>query len=368
MFLAVFAVLSVTVLLSLDSTYGTNQLVFFLAATAVFGVTSSINEAYWQRLRWPMYLSVIILLIVVLIIGRATNGAVSWIRFGSFRFQPSEVLKPILLWVLANETAWMHLRAHTKRAQDAAREKWWRYWKPFLRWLALAVPPILLVMLQPDLGTTLITLVGVGYLFLQTRPPRWLLVSGGVAAVIFGILAWNFILQPFQQARFLNFINPGRDPLGSGYNARQSIIAVGSGQMWGLGLGNGLQSTLRFLPERQTDFLFATYAESTGLVGSVALVLLYAALFWYLAGVADRVSSVPARLFLQSGWLLLLAQTTINIGMNIGLLPITGVTLPLFSLGGTSLVSTALFLGMFESFRRSSLPELTVIRGKSEQG
>jgi rod shape determining protein RodA len=223
-------------------------------------------------------------------------------------------------------------------------------------------------MLQPDLGTTLITLVGVGYLFLQTRPPRWLLVSGGVAAVIFGVLAWNFILQPFQQARFLNFVNPGRDPLGSGYNARQSIIAVGSGQIWGLGLGNGLQSTLRFLPERQTDFLFATYAESTGLVGSVALVLLYAALFWYLAGVSDRVSSVPARLFLQSGWLLLLAQTTINIGMNIGLLPITGVTLPLFSLGGTSLVSTAVFLGMFESLRRSSLPELTVIRGKTEKG
>jgi rod shape determining protein RodA len=347
-FLSLFAVLSVTVLLSLDTTYGTNQLVFFLAAGTVFGVASNLTEDRWQRLRWPMYLSTLVLLVIVLLIGRATNGAVSWIRFGSFRFQPSEILKPAILWLLAQETVW-------SRANE------WN-WKSFFRWSVLAGIPITLVMLQPDLGTTLITLVGVGYLFLQTRPPKWILVSGAGAVIILGILSWNFVLQPFQHARLLNFLNPGRDPLGSGYNARQSIIAVGSGQIWGLGLGNGLQSTLRFLPERQTDFLFATYAESTGLIGSTALILLYAGLFWYLAGVSDRVSSSPAKLFLQSGWLLLLAQTTINIGMNMGLLPITGVTLPLFSLGGTSLVSTALFLGMFESMRRSSLPILNLKR------
>lgn len=349
-FFVIFALISSVILLSLDTTYGTNQLIFFGAALGVYLVTSTLSEQHWTRLRWPMYLGTIALLIIVLLIGRATNGAVSWIRFGSFRFQPSEMLKPVLLWMLATETGFL------QRAMDR-----WR-WRSLIRWLVVAVLPLGLVLMQPDLGTTLIMIVGVGFLFLQLHPPRWLLMLGISTVLIGSVVAWLFILQPFQKNRILNFVNPTRDPLGSGYNARQSIIAVGSGQIFGLGLGNGLQSTLRFLPERQTDFLFATYAESTGLVGSTALVLLYAALFWYLAGWTERVSSPSAKLFLQSGWLLLLAQTTINIGMNIGILPITGVTLPLFSLGGTSLVSTALFLGMFESMRRSSLPALKVER------
>lgn len=344
--LTLFAVLSVTVLFSLDSTFGTNQLVFFVAAAAVFLVSSSLREDTWHRLRWPLYLSTISLLIVVLIIGQATNGAVSWIRFGSFRFQPSEILKPALLWFLAVEIA------NTKRDYFS--------WKNTAKVSALAAGPLALVLLQPDLGTTLITTVGTGFLLWQLKPPKWLVGLGAILAVIAGVLLWSFVLQPYQKERFLNFANPTRDPLGSGYNARQSIIAVGSGQIWGLGLGNGLQSTLRFLPERQTDFLFATYAESTGFVGSAALVSLYALLFWYWIGISDRVSSQAGKLFVQAGWLLLLSQTTINIGMNTGLLPITGVTLPFFSLGGTSLVSSAMFMGMFESIRRSSLPSLKV--------
>lgn len=347
-FLMIFAVLSVTILLSLDSTFGTNQLVFFGAAAAVFFVGSSFSEESWSRFRWPMYLGTIALLIVVLLIGRATNGAVSWIRFGSFRFQPSEILKPVLLWFLAVQTA------HTQRLGISMRSA--------IEWCALAGLPIALVMLQPDLGTTIIISVGVGYLFLQLRPPRWLIVSSFAGILVFLLISWLFLLQSFQKNRILNFLDPSRDPLGSGYNARQSVIAVGSGQAQGLGLGNGLQSTLRFLPERQTDFLFATYSESTGFIGSSALVLLYAALFWYWAGISDRVSSPAATLFVRAGWLLLLCQTTINIGMNIGLLPITGVTLPFFSLGGTSLVSTAIFLAMFEAMRRSSLPHLTVTK------
>lgn len=346
--LTIFAVLSVSILLSLDTTFGTNQLVFFAAAAAVFFIGSSFSEATWMRFRWPMYLGTLMLLVVVLIIGRATNGAVSWIRFGSFRFQPSEILKPILLWFLAVQTVFVQ--------RDNLNLK------TALQWCVFAGLPMGLVLLQPDLGTTIITSVGVGYLFLQLRPPRWLVVSSCLGVLSFLVFAWLFLLQPFQKSRILNFLDPSRDPLGSGYNARQSVIAVGSGQTWGLGLGNGLQSTLRFLPERQTDFLFASYSESTGFLGSSALVLLYAVMFWYWAGIADKVSSPTAKLFVRSGWLLLLTQTTINIGMNMGLLPITGVTLPFFSLGGTSLVSTAIFLAMFESMRRSSLPKLEVKR------
>ncbi len=341
-----FAGVSVTVLRSLDPTYGTNQLLFFLVAFTVFFITSMIGEERWVQVRWPMYLSVILLLIIVLAIGRATNGAVSWIRFGSFRFQPSEILKPILLWFVAYETFQLRVGAFQ--------------WQRWIRWIVLAGLPLFFVLMQPDLGTVLITSVGIGYLLLQAGPPRWLLVSGALSVMFLFLLAWQFLLQPYQQARFLNFVQPMRDPLGSGYNARQSIIAVGSGQIWGLGLGNGLQSTLRFLPERQTDFLFATYAESTGFIGSSVLIMLYAVLFWYIAGIPKQISSESGKLFIQSAWFLLLAQTTVNIGMNIGLLPITGVTLPLFSLGGTSLLSTAVFLGLIESVRRSSLPSLEV--------
>lgn len=338
-FLVVFAFLSVAALRSIEGGYGTNQLLFFVGAGLVFSVTSQLPYAWLSRGRWIWYAGALALLILTLLLGKATNGAVSWIRLGAYRLQPSELLKPALMLALAWEAAQHPLQS----------------WKNIGRFWLVAFLPLSVVLMQPDLGTTLVTLGGAGSIFLASRP-RWqhVLLLGGIGITLLAV-SWTFLLKPYQKDRVLTFLSPTSDPLGSGYNAQQALVAVGSGGLWGRGLGNGLQSHLRFLPERQTDFLFASYAEETGFLGSTLLVSAYASLFFSIAWLMRRFDT-DQKVLLTSGLLGILGlQTLINIGMNIGLLPITGVTLPFFSLGGSSITATALMLGLIESARRSTV-------------
>lgn len=340
LFLLLFSVVSVITLRSIDPSYGTNQLLFFLVSFLAYGVLSSLPFLWLKKMRWWAYGGVIALLVITLIIGTATNGSVSWLRFGSYRLQPSEFLKPVLLFLLGIEIA----RSPLQQLPQLGK------------FLLLACLPLGLVLLQPDLGTMLVTSAGIAGIYFFSFPNRRFTVWLTGIAFLVGIFSWIFILQPYQKDRIRTFVAPQSDPLGSGYNARQAMIAVGSGEVWGKGFGNGLQSNLRFLPERHTDFLFATFSEETGFIGSAALISLYAALFFWLSRLLTQLDS-PEKVLITAGiTLALFAQTTINIGMNIGVAPITGVPLPLFSLGGSSLLATAISLGIIESLRRSSLP------------
>lgn len=344
-FILLLAVLSLSTLGSIDASYGINQLLFFIASLILYVVVQRIPFGWFERTRWIWYLGVLALLVITLVIGRATNGAVSWIRLGSYRLQPSEFLKPVLFLFLAAEAT----------ASPTHR------WQGILRFAALALAPLALVMLQPDLGTSLVILSGIGALFLASGPPKKYVAMAAVSGVLTLIVAWLFLFQPYQKARILTFISPTSDPLGSGYNAQQAMVAVGSGGILGRGFGQGLQSHLRFLPERQTDFLFATFAEEAGLLSSLFLVSLYGSLFFSIAWLIRRIKERSVVLFTTGALAALMVQTGINIGMNIGIAPITGVTLPLFSLGGSSVLATTLTLALLESARRSNLPAPRVV-------
>lgn len=339
LFLILLGILSVSTLRSIDASYGLNQLVFFLVSGAAYWGVSQTPIFWLKRTRWVWYITIVALLVITLLIGRATNGSVSWLRFGAYRLQPSEFLKPVLCLLLAVEAG----RRPVKN------------WPNIARFALLAAVPLALVLAQPDLGTSIIVLAGSITVFLFSLPQRRHVVLLGLLGFAAMALAWTAILKPYQRDRILTFLNPGSDPLGSGYNAQQAMIAVGAGGLLGTGFGNGAQSHLRFLPERQTDFLFATYAEESGLAGSLLLLTLYTGLFGWLAYRLFLLQK-PDQVALAGSLLaMFLVQSFINIGMNIGIAPITGVTLPFFSLGGSSLLASAISLGFIESLRRSNV-------------
>lgn len=280
------------------------------------------------------------LLILVLFFGETIRGTTGWFSVAGWSFQPVEFAKFALVIFLAK-----YLSDHP-RALFGFRE--------FLVSGMVAGAFILLVLLEPDLGSALVLIIiWVGLLALARIQKKYLLllVGGLVAAAV---VAW-FFLAPFQQERILTFIDPGRDPLGRGYNVTQAVIAVGSGGLFGRGLGFGSQSQLRFLPESQTDFIFAVIAEELGFVGVVVvlgfLLLLLNRLIRIARGATDDFT-----VFLTLGILLIFtAQVVINIGMNLGVMPVTGLGLPLVSYGGSAILMSFVMLGVVESIaaRRS---------------
>jgi len=338
--MVILEVLSIATLrgISIDLAY--NQLFFALVGVLAFFFVSSFSWQQWQKSRWVWYGGVILLLLLTLIFGRVTKGSMSWLQIGHYRLQPSELLKPALLLLLASQFRLISLRD----------------WKSLLSFAVLACFPLLLIMLQPDLGTALTVSAGIGSLFLLLNPPKKLIAALSVLGFVGILFAWVFIFKPYQKDRLRTFVDPAADTQGSGYNAQQAMIAVGSGGFMGQGIGQGKQSHLRFLPERQTDFLFATYAEERGFVGSAALILLYATMFWIIGQYAQQTSDRYALHFILAGAVMLLIQTFVNIGMNIGINPVTGIPLPLFSLGGSSILATSILLGLMESCRRSQQP------------
>lgn len=169
------------------------------------------------------------------------------------------------------------------------------------------------------------------------------------AAVVLIFLGWGFLLKPYQKDRITSFLNVSENQTGTGYNAIQSVIAVGSGKVFGLGLGQGVQSHLRFLPERQTDFVFASWAEETGYLGSVIMISLYAFLVFYVIYVGFQTQYLPEQYFCFVTATMITVQAGINIGMNMGLLPITGITLPLISYGGSSIIALCFQYGCVQA-------------------
>ncbi len=282
-----------------------------------------------------LYVFALILLVAVLIWGPTIRGTHAWFNLGPVRFQPSELCKIILIIVLA------HFFAHYQEKINRV--------KSLLLAVLIVAPPVVLIILEHDLGAALvIILVWFGMLVLAGLKWRYILI-GLALLLIVALLAWFFLLAPYQKSRILAFVNPERDPLGQSYNVIQSMIAVGSGGIWGKGLGHGSQSQLNFLPEQHTDFIFAVIAEEFGFLGGAIVLFLFALLILRIFKIA-RLAQDKFGSFLGIGMgILFLTQVLVNIGMNLGIVPVAGISLPLISYGGSVLVTFSLGLGILQS-------------------
>jgi rod shape determining protein RodA len=296
---------------------------------------ASTDLRLWMALSYPLYCVTLLLLVGVEMIGKTGMGAQRWIDLYIFPFQPSELMKMTLLMALAR---YFHLlvprEIHKLRVLVL----------PFL----LVILPAILVLRQPDLGTAVL-LMGAGFAIFFVAGIRLWLVLTAIGGVIISLpLLWHF-LHDYQKQRILTFLEPERDPLGAGYHILQSKIALGSGGFWGKGFGSGSQSYLNFLPEKQTDFIFAMLCEEFGTIGGVLLIILYMLLLAYGFRVAFQSRSTYGRLLGVGLIVLFFLYVFVNMAMVMGLLPVVGVPLPLVSYGGTAMLTVMMGFGLLMS-------------------
>lgn len=324
---------------------GTMEAFYRQLTFVIIGLTAYVFFAFYnyQNLaklnRWA-YPILILLLVILLFYGREVRGSTRWFNLGFFNFQPAEFAKIVVILGLSR---WIYL----KRGQINS-------WKNLSITFLYAFIPAVLVFLEPDLGSALILLsIWSGLILISPIYKRFL-----AALLIIFILAvgfsWQFLLKDYQRHRVEVFLNPNLEPRGRGYNVRQAIIAVGSGQFLGRGLGQGLQSQLRFLPEKQTDFIFASSAEEIGFLGCIGLLALYCYLLWRLVKIMHTARDDLAMYIVGGILFLFLPQIFINIGMNLGILPVTGIPLPFLSVGGSSFLVVMICLGITQNIAKQS--------------
>lgn len=293
------------------------------------------NFTLLQNYSLVFYVFCVCLLLSLLIFGETIRGSTGWFEFGLFRFQPVELMKISLVITLAS--------FFTKRTLHPFS------WKIFLESAAIVLVPVSLVLLQPDFGSASI-LLGVWFLFLLFAGIPWKYI--GLLVLTLGIafsLSWQFLFADYQRARIVSFLDPQADPLGQGYNVTQAIIAIGSGGWFGRGLGFGTQSQLKFLPESQTDFIFAVIAEELGFFGVSVLLAAFGFLFFRLGRHVSFAGDDFTRYLLLGAGSIFFLQFFVNVAMNLGLFPVTGVGLPFVSYGGSSLVTMLALVGIVQS-------------------
>jgi rod shape determining protein RodA len=322
--------------------YVYRQLVF--AAVGLLGLVLVIliDPAIYHRFKKPIYLGTLGLFALVFLAGTVARGSKRWIDLGFFRFQPSEFGKLLVVLALAGFLADRFRRTKELRTSLTA--------------ITLAVPPMVLVFIQPDIGSALVytaALVGV----LLIAGVRWLhLAILGVVAVVLAlsVLWWlpsvgSPVLKDYQTSRLTGFFHPDQDPRGSTYNIRQSMTAVGSGGPTGRGVAGATQTSLDFLPEHATDFVFASFAEQRGFVGAGFLLMLYLLVVWrglkVVAAARDPFSAIAAGGIVFA----FLFQIFVNVGMTIGIAPVTGIPLPMVSVGGSSMIANLLAIGILQA-------------------
>ncbi len=287
----------------------------------------------WLRLAYPIYFVILLLLIVVEATGKINGGSQRWINLGIINLQPSEFMKLAIVLVLAR---------YYSDLPRVSVTTWSALWPA----LALIAVPFVLVILQPDLGTALMIAFG-GLVMLWLGGVRWwLFAGGGAAAAAFIPIAYNFLLHGYQRDRILIFLDPAKDPLGTGYHITQSKIAIGSGGFFGKGFLQGTQSHLKFLPEMQTDFIFAMMSEEMGMVGGMAIIGLYGAIFAWGLWVAITCRSLFGRMLAMGLSMTVFFYLAINLLMVMGLAPVVGIPLPLISYGGSAMMTVLMALGL----------------------
>jgi rod shape determining protein RodA len=315
--------------------WASKQLTRFIVGMIALFLVALIPIKFWYRLAYPIYISGFILLVIVEIIGFTGMGAQRWINLGFIQLQPSEFMKIAVVIALARYF-------HSASLED-------------MRSLSFLVPPIImialpvgLVLLQPDLGTSLmIVMAGISIIFLAGAP-IWLFLVGGAASLASLPVAWYF-MHDYQKKRVMTFLNPESDPLGSGYHITQSKIAIGSGGIEGKGFLEGTQSRLNFLPEKQTDFIFTLWAEEWGLIGGLFLLAIVSLIIIYGFWIAHRCRHNFGRLMTMGLNINFFLYVFINIAMVMGLIPVVGAPLPLVSYGGTSMLAVLTAFGLIIS-------------------
>jgi rod shape determining protein RodA len=310
------------------------QLLSLLLGVAAYLVAARVDYRRLEPFLLPAYGGCLLLLLAVHFAGHSALGARRWISLGGFPLEPSELCKVVVLVALARHFA----------VRKGAERKL----RTMLGAIALGVPPMILILLQPDLGTAMVfgaLLVGMLVLGGSSR----LHLAGLAALAVVAAPVVPHLLHGYQKQRLAIFLNPMSDPLGAGYNLLQARIAVGSGGFFGHGWLHGLQGSLGFVPERATDFIFAVYAEQFGLLGCVVLIALFTGLLLRLSWSASVAPDRFGYLLCSGVAVLVCFQVVENIGMNVGLTPIAGIPLPLISYGGSALVANLAALGGVQS-------------------
>jgi len=316
------------------------QIVAGVAGLVMMVVVLLFDYEELGRMAWPIYGLNVALLAIVLVIGKMTNGAQSWIPLGFFNLQPSEVGKVMLILTLGRQLS------RTERLQSI-----WDLIPVGLH----VLPLLILLLLQPDLGTAIVfVVITIAMVYMAGFPGKWiaLLVGGPIglaggwlwAHMRFGVSMWP--LQPHQVARLETFIDPTRDPLGDGYHVIQSKISIGSGGLWGQGLFQGSQNQLGFLPEQHTDFIYSVVGEELGFIGGGLVILLFGLLLWRILSIAGSAKDMYGSLIATGVAAMIGFHVVENIGMTLGVMPVTGIPLPFISYGGSSLLTNMVAIGL----------------------
>lgn len=316
-----------------------HQVVWLILSVGVFIIASSMNWSFLKdtRIVVSLFAISVFLLSLLFVVGRI-RGAQSWFNLGAFSFQPVDFVKLVVILILAKYFSRRHIEIANIRH--------------ILTSGFYVFVVFILVLFQPAFGSAMIIfLLWLGMMLLSGISKKHLLAVFVIGAVVFAVM-WGFILKPFQRDRIQTFIHPLTNLTGTGYHAYQSMIAVGSGELFGKGIGYGSQSKLQFLPEYETDFIFASFAEEWGFIGVLLLFLLYSIIFWRMLAISSRGATNFEILFGLGLTVLFFIQTGIHVGMNIGLLPITGNTLPFMSYGGSHLMFEFFGLGILMGMKR----------------
>lgn len=322
-----------------------NQIIRFLIGLVAMLVIAIVDIRVWMFLAYPFYALALGMLLVVDIMGAMGKGSQRWLDLGFMNLQPSELMKIALVMALARYF-------HCLSDDDTLKIK--SLFKP----MVLIVLPVVLVLRQPDLGTTILIVMGGITLFFAAGVPMWLFVVSTLAMIPAAFGAWQF-LKPYQKQRVLTFLDPEKDPLGAGYHIIQSKIALGSGGVYGKGFIQGTQSQLNFLPEKHTDFIFTVISEELGLIGGLTLLILYFILLGYAMIVSMSVRSQFGRLLILGMVVTFFLYMFINIAMVMGLVPVVGVPLPLVSYGGSAMLTLLVGFGFILSaaiHKETSIP------------
>lgn len=302
--------------------------VYMLAGVLLFLFFSQIEFDILELFSKHFYVISIILLLITLIIGQVTRGTIRWIPIGGITLQPAELVRPFLL-------VFFSVLITSKSLN----------WIRFIKSGLLLMIPVGLILIQPSLGVSILTVVGfLGILLAGKFDKKYILFGIFVFILAIPILV-NF-MAPYQKARIASFLHPDADPQGAGYNSFQSVIAAGSGKLLGRGLGRGVQTQLAFLPEKQTDFIFSAVSEELGFLGASFLLVATLVVLLSLIKFMESAQSPAARAYLAGFTLTYMVQVFIHVGMNMGILPVTGLPYPLMSAGGSSLLGTMIALGI----------------------
>ncbi len=315
--------------------YANRQTYFVIAGLVVVLATAVVDYHFLGNMARPMYIFAVVSLIVIYIYGQASFGSARWLDTGVFFIQPSELVKIIMVIVLADYFARTHNEPHN------------------LIWVAksgaLTFGVVLWILLQPNLSTSIVLVVlWFSLLWISGLPPKYI-VFFGIGGILAVIALFPF-LENYQQMRVLNFLFP--DPTsrhGNSYNVEQALISIGSGGLFGMGYGHGTQVQLRYLKVRHTDFIFSAMAEEFGFVGTVLVISLLVFVIYRCFRVAREANDMFGSLIAYGIGVLLFFQTAVNIGVNLNVIPVTGLVLPFISYGGSSLLSTVLAIGLVES-------------------